>query len=392
MTALSESTVRRIEGDSGALAQQFATFVDTQIAPQAGAMHSLQTTPEGVISALRTEGLLGLNVPTEWGGSGLDALALGLLAGELGRGCSSVRSLLTVHSMLCHVLVRWGTKAQKDEWLPDLASGSLIGALAMSEPEVGSDAHAVATRARRDGDTVVITGVKRWTTYGMRADLLLVLCQSDDGPVAVVVERDRPGLQFRPIFDLIGIRASMTAEIVLDEVRVPIDNVVGRWGLGVLQIAGTALDLGRFTVAWGCVGLIEAATRASATYARERTQFGKPISEHQLVRRMLTDMAAEHHTARLLCLDAAQRRDTNDPTAVDVTSLAKYRAAQAATKVTADAVQVHGANGCSADYPLQRLRGDAAVMEVIEGSTQLHQVGLADFVLREYGTHRRDMW
>lgn len=378
--------------DHDAQRERFAAFVDEHVAPRADWMHREERTPEDLVRRLGAEGLLGLNVPVEHGGAGADDLTLGLLAEELGRGCSSVRSLLTVHSMVCHVLVRWGTPAQRERWLPALAAGDLVAALALSEPGVGSDAHAVATRVRREGDEVVITGVKKWTTYGARADVLLVVGRAEDGPVAVLVEGDRSGVRVDPISGLVGIRASMTAEVVFDEVRVPADRVVGRWGLGVLQVAGTALDLGRFTVAWGCVGLVEAAVRASAAYTRERTQFGVPIGDHQLVRRMLTDMATDHRTARLLCLDAARRRDAGDLTAPEVTSMAKYHAARVATRVTADALQLHGANGCSADYPLQRLHGDAAVMEVIEGSTQLHQVGLADFAVREFATARRTRW
>ncbi len=368
---------------------RFAAFVDEHVVPRAAWMHREEHTPEDLVRRLGHEGLLGLNVPVEHGGAGADDLTLGLLAESLGRGCSSVRSLLTVHSMVCHVLTCWGTPAQRDRWLPLLAAGEFVAAFALSEPDVGSDACSVATRVRHERDEVVLTGVKAWTTYGTRADVLLVIGCAEDGPVAVLVERNRPGVRVTPIPGLVGIRASMTAEVVLDEVRVPADQVLGRWGRGVLQVAGTALDLGRFTVAWGCVGLVEAAVRASAAYSRERTQFGVPIVEHQLVRRMLTDMATDHRTARLLCLDAARRRIAGDPTAPEVTSMAKYHAARVATRVTADAVQLHGANGCSADYSLQRLHGDAAVMEVIEGSTQLHQVRLADFAVREYATTRR---
>jgi alkylation response protein AidB-like acyl-CoA dehydrogenase len=389
VTAVAERPPRAaLDADAAALGRVVA-LAEERVAPLAAQIHQQQTTPDHLVAALGASGALGLNVSVRHGGAGAGPMTLGLAAEALGRACSSVRSLLTVHSMVCHVLERWGTPEQRERWLPRLADGSTIAALALSESQAGSDASAVATDVRFEGDQVVLTGTKRWTTYGERADLVLVVGRAVEGPVAVLVETDLPGVHRTPVRDLIGIRGSMTADVRLDGVRVPADHVVGRRGLGLLQVAATALDLGRFTVAWGCVGLLDAAVRCSADYALEREQFGTRIGDHQLVRRMLTDMAVDHRTARLLCVDATQRREAGHPSAADLTSMAKYVAARAATRVTADAVQLHGAHGCSSAYPLQRLHGDAAVMEVIEGSSQLHQTGLADLVFREYATSWR---
>lgn len=366
----------------------FAAFVDERIVPVADELHRTQHTPPELIKELADRGFLGLPIPAEFGGGGGDAVTLGLLAGELGRGCSSLRSLLTVHTMVAHVLARWGSAEQRRTWLPRLATGEVIGALALSEPEAGSDANAVRTRVVRDGDEFVVTGHKKWITYGHVADVLLVVGQGPDGPTAVLLERDRPGVSTSLITDLIGIRASMTADVFLDDVRVPAANLVGRQGLGTTQVAGTALDLGRYTVAWGCTGIIEAALRASVAYANTRETFGVKIREHQLVRRMVSDMYADLRATRLLCLDAGVRRDRRDYAALPAASLAKYSAATAAVRAASDAVQLHGANGASADYPVQRLLGDAKVMEIIEGSTQLHQVGLADHAFQDFGSVR----
>ncbi len=362
-----------------------------RVAPLAAEVHQQQTTPEHLVTDLGASGALGLTISTQYGGAGVSPLTLGLAAEALGSVCSSVRSLLTVHSMVCHVIECWGTEEQQEWWLPQLADGSAIAALALSEEQAGSDATAIATAVHREGNEVVITGTKRWTTYGELADVVLLFGRSDEGPVAVLVETDRPGVHRKPVRDLIGIRGSMTTDIYLDGVRVPADHVIGRWGFGILQIASTALDLGRFTVAWGCVGLMGTAVHCCADYALSRQQFGTRIGDHQLVRRMLTDMAADHHMARLLCLEAARCRIAGGQAAVDLTSMAKYVAARSATRVTADAVQLHGAHGCSSTYPLQRLHGDAAVMEIIEGSSQLHQTNLADFVFRNYATSWRNV-
>lgn len=389
--ALSQQNLQMFEvadadsDESSAFARVLAVARE-RVAPLAAQIHQEQTTPEDLIADLCASGALGLNVSPRYGGAGVSPLTLGLAAEALGAACSSVRSLLTVHSMLCHVLERCGTEEQQARWLPKLASGSMVAALALSEEQAGSDASAIATTVRREAGEVVVAGTKRWTTYGERADVVLLVGRAEEGPVAVLVETDRPGVHRTPVRDLIGIRGSMTTDIHFDGVRVPEDHVVGRPGFGILQVASTALDLGRFTVAWGCVGLMGAAVRCCADYALSRQQFGAPIGDRQLIRRMLTDMAADHRMARLLCLEAAQRRSVGGQGAVDLTSMAKYVAARSATRVTADAVQIHGAHGCSSDYPLQRLHGDAAVMEIIEGSSQLHQTNLADFVFRDYAT------
>jgi alkylation response protein AidB-like acyl-CoA dehydrogenase len=367
----------------------FRQFVDDEVAPAADRNHRAQETPAETIRLLARRGYLGLTIPAELGGGGRDQVTLGLLAHELGRGCSSLRSLLTVHTMVGQAIARWGTRAQREAWLPRLASGEVIGALALTEPSAGSDAGAVETRAVADGGEFVLHGHKRWTTYGQTADLFLVFARSDAGPTAFLVERDRPGLRARPVVDLLGIRASMTADLRLEGCRVPADAVVGREGLGISHVAGVALDSGRYTVACGCAGIIDACLEASLAYTSERRQFGAAIKEHQLVRRMITDMMTSSRAARLLCVDAGRLRDARDPAALAATSIAKYFASTAAVRAASDAVQLHGANGCSADYPLQRYLGDAKVMEIIEGSTQIQQITIAEYGYQEENARPR---
>ncbi|MEU3742755.1 acyl-CoA dehydrogenase family protein [Streptomyces sp. NPDC032198] len=370
--------------------KEFRAFADDAIAPHADAWHRAQRTPEHVVRLLADEGLLGLPVPRQYGGGGCDAVTLGLLAGELGRACSSIRSLLTVHTMVAHAVARWGSRAQKETWLPRLARGETIGALAVSEPGAGSDASSVTTRLTRDGADWIVDGHKKWTTYGHTADLFLVVGRGEQGPTALLVERDTPGLRTELIEDLVGIRASMTAHVYLESCRVPDANLLARPGLGVSHVVGAALDLGRYTVGWGCVGILDACLTASVDYAGEREQFGSPIKEHQLVRRMISNMYTDARAARLLCLEAGRLRDERDPGALAATSTAKYFAATAAGRAALDAVQIHGANGCGADYPVQRHLGDSRVMEIIEGSAQLHQVGLAEYAFQERGARRSE--
>ncbi|MET9499264.1 acyl-CoA dehydrogenase family protein [Streptomyces sp. NPDC006552] len=363
--------------------KDFRAFADRHIVPYAAAWHRDQRTPPELVRLLADEGLLGLSVPEEYGGGGCDAVTLGLLAAELGRACSSVRSLLTVHTMVAHAIARWGSRESKRTWLPRLARGERVAALAVSEPGAGSDAAAVSTRLVRDGDDWLVHGHKKWITYGESAGLFLVVGRAEEGPTALLVERDTPGLRTELIEDMIGIRASMTAHVYLDGCRVPGANLLARPGLGVSHVTGAALDLGRYTVGWGCVGILDACLEASVDYAGRREQFGSLIKDHQLVRRMISDMYTSAQAARLLSLEAARLRDEHHPGALAATSTAKYFAATAAGRAAADAVQIHGANGCGPDYPVQRLLGDSRVMEVIEGSAQLHQVGLAEYAFQE---------
>lgn len=362
----------------------FRAFAEREIAPVANAIHEQQQTPPDIVHRLAEAGYLGLSLPQNLGGGGKDWLTLGWLANELGRVCSSVRSLLTVHSIASHAVLRWGTAAQKQTWIPKLANGSTIGAFALSEPHIGSDAKNVQTRAQRLGAEFVINGHKKWITYGRIADVFLVFAQTEGGPTAFLVERDRPGLRTEPIFGLMGIRGSMTASVHFEDCRIPAENVVGRVGLGFSHVASVALDLGRYTVAWGAVGILEACVEACVKYTSMREQFGVALKEHQLVQRLVTDMYTNHKAARLLCLEAGRLRDAKDPGTFAATSIAKYFASTAAVRAADDAVQLHGANGCSSDYPLQRYLGDAKILEIIEGSTQIQQITIAKYAYEEH--------
>jgi alkylation response protein AidB-like acyl-CoA dehydrogenase len=303
-------------------------------------------------------------------------VSFGLLNEELGRGCSSLRSLLTVHSMASHAVLRWGSRAQKKRWLAPLARGEAIGAFALSEPDVGSDAAAVETTATADGDTYVLEGTKKWTTYGQIADVYLLFAKTEGKPVAFLLERGTPGFTVQPLHGVTGTRASMLAELRLDGCRVPKEARLGGAGFG-LAIAVATLEVGRYSVACGSAGIIRACLDASLRYAAERRQFGAPIGEHQLVQRMLANTAADWRAAHWLCLRAGWLRDQGDPAAAHETFVAKYFASTAATRAALDAVQFHGANGITEAYPVERYLRDSRVMEIIEGSTQIQQVAIA---------------
>ncbi len=365
----------------------FRAFADEHVVPHAARWDREGRVDPEAVDALRRRGWLGALLPPEVGGGGMDALTYGLLSEEIGRGCSSLRSLLTVHEMSTLALARWGSRELKEELLPSLARGERLAAFALTEPEVGSDAKSVRTTARKgsggqQGDWV-LDGRKRWITYGMTADLFLLFARHADGVAAFVVPADAPGLARRPITDVVGTRAAALAELELDGCRVPERHLVGRAGFGFTHVAATALDQGRYSVAWGAVGIAQACLEATREHTAVREQFGKPLAEHQLVQRKLTDMTVETRAARLLCCRAGHLRRQGDPAAVAETLLAKYFASGAAVRAALDAVQLHGARGLSSEYPLERYLRDAKVTEIIEGSTEVLQALIPRYPLPE---------
>jgi alkylation response protein AidB-like acyl-CoA dehydrogenase len=362
---------------------EFRSFSDREIFPYADEFDREEKLPLELVHKIATIGYLGSFLPRDWGGSGLDMLTYGFLTEEIGQACSSVRSLLTVHDMVAAAILRWGNQEQRQAWLPLLARGQLLGALAASEPQAGSDLASIETTAVRHGDGYKLTGRKRWVSFGQIADVFLVLARLNEACSAFLVERDRPGLATRPIVGMLGVRASMLAELEFTDCWIPQNNLIGRPGFGFISVLSTALDLGRYSVAWGCVGIAQACLEASVRYAQERKQFGKPLREHQLIQQMVSDMVVNTRAARLLCWRAGVLKNNRDPEELAETLAAKYFASGVAMKSASDAVQIHGANGCSNRYPVERYMRDAKIMEIIEGSNQIQQILISGYAFQE---------
>ncbi len=359
-------------------------FAEAEITPLADRYEQEERVPLSLIEKLVAQGYLGAVLPTEYGGGGMNMLTYGLLNEEIGRGCSSLRSLLTVHGMVAQAILKWGSKEQRAEWLSRLASGEVLAAFALTEPAAGSDARSLAATATLEGDTYRLNGRKKWITFGQIAGLFLVFAKCEERVAAFLVERDTPGLTIKPIFGMLGVKASMLAELHFDDCRIAKNRLVGREGFGFSHVASLALDFGRYTVAWGCVGIARACLEAAVRYANQRQQFGAYLREHQLIQQMITDMITNVKAARLLCCQAGYLKDTGAPEAILETSIAKYFAATMATKAASDAVQIHGASGCSNEYSVQRYWRDARVMEIIEGSTQMQQIMIATHGSQEF--------
>ncbi|HEX5735281.1 MAG TPA: acyl-CoA dehydrogenase family protein [Blastocatellia bacterium] len=361
--------------------QEFAAFVDREVAPFADGFDRAEAIAPELIEKLARAGYLALTLPVEYGGEAESMITYGLLHEQVGRGCSSVRSILTVHTMVAHAIARWGSAAQKKRLLPRLASGEMVAAFCLTEAHAGSDARNMEAVATKTPDGFRLSGHKKWITAGQIARLYLVLAQCDRQPCAFLVERDTPGLSIHPIAGMLGVRASMLADLVLRDCQVSEEMRVGPIGFGFSHVAGAALDLGRYSVACGCVGIAQACLDACERYVGHRRQFGVLIREHQLIQKMLTEAMVGTQAARLMCYRAGYLRDKRDAGAMLETAMAKYFASRMATKIAADAVQIHGANGCSADYPVQRYLRDAKIMEIIEGSTQVMETLIANIGL-----------
>ncbi len=360
-------------------------FANEVIRPQAKAFDENQALPKEIISEMAGRKLLLASLPEEYGGLGLNPVYYGHVTEALGKACCSTVGLLTVNSSLVgEALLKWGSDQLKDRWLPKMAAGEKIAAFALSEPEIGTDAKSVKTAYHSQGDGFVLNGRKKWITFGDIADFFVVIASNDGEKTAFIVERDFDGVTTSPIKGLLARRASHIAEIEFDQVYVPKENVIGRPGSGFTYIVNTALDHGRYSIAWSGVAIAQEALEAMVTYARKRKQFEQRIFEFQLVQGMIGDAVTKVHAARALCIRAGQLRQQNSSKAVIETTIAKYFCSKVAMEVTQDAVQVHGGNGCCSDYPVERLFREAKVLEIIEGTSQILQQLIARHGLREY--------
>ncbi|MDI5967118.1 acyl-CoA dehydrogenase family protein [Streptantibioticus silvisoli] len=352
-------------------------FVDQHISPGADAFDRAGAIPQELLDRIGEAGLWAPFLPPELGGRGTDLVTLGEIHEEVGRGCSSVRSLLTVHGMLSWALQRWGSAAQLERWGPRLASGRTLGAFCLSEPGAGSDTGAITTCAVPRGGGWVLDGCKKWITGGRRADLFLVFARGPASTVALLVPRETPGVSVRPIDDMLGTRASMLAEVAFDNVVLGPDALLGPSGFASGMVLTGTLDLGRYSVAAGSVGIVQACLDACAAYTSQRTVGGVLLREMPLIRAKLSDMVTDVRAARLLVAEAGRLKDAGDSATIMATWVAKYFASTAAARHATEAVQVHGANGCSPDFPVARYFRDAKVMEIIEGSNEVQRTTIA---------------
>ncbi|MFE3717184.1 acyl-CoA dehydrogenase family protein [Streptomyces cyaneofuscatus] len=353
-------------------------FVAREVTPHVVAWDRAENVDRSIVKKLGALGFLGLTVPEEYGGSGGDHLTYCLVTEELGRGDSSVRGIVSVSlGLVAKTIASWGSEEQKRQWLPRLTSGEAIGCFGLTEPGTGSDAGNLATRAVRDGGDYVINGTKMFITNGTWADVVLLFARTNDAPghrgvSAFLVPADTPGLTRRTIHGKLGLRGQATAELVLEDVRVPATTLLGPEGKG-FAVAMSALAKGRMSVAAGCVGIAQAALDAAVRYAGEREQFGKGIAGHQLVQELLSDISVDVEAARMLTWRVADLVDRGQEFAT-AASQAKLYASEAAVRCANNAIQVFGGYGYIDEYPVGKLLRDARVMTLYEGTSQIQKL------------------
>lgn len=353
-------------------------FADNEIMPGARERDRQEIFPWEIIKQMGGLGFMGPTVPEEYGGMGVDFISEAIIFEEVGRADSSVRTTLSVQVSLTELpILQFGTEEQKQRYLPKLASGEWIGCFGLTEPEAGSDAANQQTRAVKDGNEWVLNGTKMWISNGGVANLAIVFAQTDPelkhrGIAAFLVETDTPGFSTQDIHHKLGLRSSNTAELILEDVRVPAENLLGEVGQG-FKIAMYALDQGRYGVASGCVGIIQGCIDTSVKYAQERVAFGQAIANFQLVQELIADMVLDCEAARLLVYRAGHLKSKGVRNTRE-TSLAKWYASEAAVQAALNAIQVHGGYGYSDEYPVERYLRDAKVATLYEGTTQIQKL------------------
>jgi alkylation response protein AidB-like acyl-CoA dehydrogenase len=358
-----------------------------EIAPRAAEYDRTREFPWDNIRKMAELGLMGVTVPETYGGAGMDTMAYVLVIEEISKACASTGVITAVQNSLgCYPILAFGTEEQKQKYLPLIASGQKIAAYALTEPGSGSDAAAMKTTCHLDGDHWVINGQKNWITNSTAAEIFIVYALKDPAQKhkttsCFILEKDTPGFTIGKHEETMGVRASGTCPLTFDNVRIPKENLLGEENKG-FSIAMATLDCGRIGIAAQAVGIAQAALEHALRYSKERAQFGKAISEFQLVQEMLVQMATEIQAARLMVWQAACKRDAGEKFGKEA-SMAKWFASEVAVKAALHAIQVHGGYGYSKEYPVERLLRDAKITQIYEGTTEVQKLVIARHLLNE---------
>jgi butyryl-CoA dehydrogenase len=359
------------------LRESVRAFARAELAPRAAQWDRDSTFPRAQLKALAEMGLFGVSIPEEWGGAGMDSTALAIACEEVSAGDGATGTIISVNNLVAGILNGYGDERQKERWLKPVARGALLGAFALTEPHTGSDASAITTRAESKDGAYVLNGVKQFITSGKTADVAVVFAVTDKsagkkGISAFVVPTATPGWIVARVEEKAGQHASDTAQIVLENCRVPLDHRLAEEGVGY-RIALANLESGRINIAAQAVGMARAALEAALAYARERKTFGRTLIEHQAVSFRLADMATSIEAARQLYLHAAALRDAGKPCLKEA-SMAKLFASEMAEKVCSDAMQIHGGYGYVADFPVERIWRDVRVCKIYEGASDIQRM------------------
>lgn len=363
-------------------------FAEAEVKPHAKEIDETGRFPRETFRKAAQLGLTGIAVPENYGGAGMDHVSYSIAIEEISRVCASTGVILSVqNSLYCDPVYRFGTEEQRKKFLVPFASGEKIGCYALTEPQAGSNAAALTTKAVRKNEVYVINGTKAWITNGGAADAAIVYVNThpekgEKGITALVVEKGTPGFSIGKEEKKLGIHATACTELVFSDCEVPAGNRIGNEGEGY-KVALSTLDGGRIGIASQATGIAQGAFEAALSYAQQRQAFGHPIADFQAVQFMLADMATELDAARLLCRRAAWKQDSGARFSMEA-SIAKLFASEMSTRITHKAIQVHGGNGYSTEYPVERAYRDARITEIYEGTSEIQRLVIAAWVLKSY--------
>lgn len=363
-----------------------ADFAAKKVAPGAAERDVNETFPADIVAEMGSLGLMGMNVSEQYGGAGMDMVSYVLAMEEISAACASTGVIMSVNnSLVCWPIEEYGTEEQKQKWLVPLARGEKLGAYCLSEPNAGTDAANQMTTAKRDGDFWVINGMKNFITNGTTADTLIVFAQTDPelkhkGIYAFIVDAKAAGFSIIAKEKKLGIRASDTAQLAFDNVRIPADQQLGPDGKG-FKVAMTTLNGGRIGIASQALGIAKAAFEASVEYAKQREQFGRPIAKFQAIQWKISEMSTRYEAARLLTLRAAAMKDAGEDYGKE-SAMAKLFASEAANYIADEAIQIHGGNGYSKEFPVERYFRDARITSIYEGTSEAQRLVISGYHLR----------
>lgn len=362
-------------------------FAQKEILPHTKILEDNHQYPREILRKLGALGIMGMTVPSEYGGTKTDSLSLALTLEELSRASPTVALVISIHcSLFCYSILKFGSKTQKEKYLPRAARGEIIGAFSLSEPEAGSDATNLRTKARRHGNLYILNGTKAWVTSGDEAEaIILFACtETELGSKkisAFIVEKNFPGFKVSKIEEKMGLHSSVTVEIVLEDCQVPAENLLGEEGKGT-AIAFHCLDCSRIGIAAQSVGLSQRALEEAVRYAKQREAFGKKIAEFQAIQFMIAEIATLVEAARLLTYKAADLNDKGKPFSKEA-SMAKLFASEAANKIAYQALQIHGGYGYSKEFLIESLYRDSRVLTIYEGTSEIQRLVIARNLLKE---------
>lgn len=367
--------------------EEFKAFVTLNVDPFAEQWDRDQRIPDSVISRLAECGYLGCNLPPEYGGGGWDTVTFGLLNEAFGKGFSALTGVLTVQAMVSMALLKWGTAEQKSKWLPSLAKGEMVGAFALTEPGAGSAIRSLVTEFTQssEGHPLILNGTKKWISCAQFAAVFLVFGTLGRRSVACLVPRETPGVRVEPMFDLMGFRAAGLAQLHFQDVVVPSANLIGKPGFALSHVAPVGLHYGRISTACSALGLLRGCFEESIAYAATRKIGDKIVGDMGMIRSLIARMGTDLEAGSSLCHNACRAEDEHLPEVFEKTLMAKYFTSRAAVRAASDAVQIRGALGCHGSSPVSRYYRDAKVMEIIEGTTQIHEEILGKIFVGQAG-------